>query len=107
MKLTDLLMNLDYECMRGAIDREVDQVVYDSRKEAKDLSENSLFICIEGAVFDGHSFAADMVGKGVKVLVVSKSVEMPEDADVTIIKVENTRYAMAFISAAYFGHLIW
>ena len=27
-----------------------------------------------------------------------------EDADVTIIKVEDTRYAMAFISAAYFGH---
>ncbi len=104
MKLTDLLMNLEYECIRGAIDREVDQVVYDSRKEAKDISENSLFICIEGAVFDGHNFAADMVEKGVKVLIVSKAVEVSADADVTIIKVKNTRYAMAFISAAYFGH---
>lgn len=104
MKLTDLLANLKYECVRGTMDREVDQVVYDSRKEAEDISRNSLFICIEGAVFDGHHFAADMVEKGVKVLVVSKAVEMAADADVTVIKVENTRYAMAFISAAYFGH---
>lgn len=104
MKLTDLLKSLEYECVRGTVDREVDQVIYDSRKEAKDISDNSLFICIEGAVFDGHHFGADMVEKGVKVLVVSKTVEVPADADVTIIKVENTRYAMAFISAAYFDH---
>ena len=33
-----------------------------------------------------------------------KDVELPKEADVTVIKVENTRYAMAFISAAWFGH---
>ena len=35
---------------------------------------------------------------------VQKDVELPADADVTVIQVEDTRYAMAFISAAYFGH---
>ncbi len=104
MKLTDLLKGLEYECVKGTLDVEVEQVINDSRKEAKDILEGSLFICISGAVFDGHDYAAEMVQKGVKVLVVSKDVEVPTEADVTIIKVENTRYAMAFITAAFFGN---
>ncbi len=51
---------------------------------------------------DGHKFIPDVVGKGAKTLIVEEAVEAPED--VTVIKVEDTRYAMAFISAAYFGH---
>lgn len=100
MKLCDLLNHLDYECIQGTVDTEVTGVVYDSRK----VTDNCLFICIEGANFDGHGFASDVVSKGAKVLVVSKSVTGLEEKDVTVIKVDNTRYAMAFISAAYFGH---
>ncbi|MBR5248485.1 MAG: UDP-N-acetylmuramoyl-L-alanyl-D-glutamate--2,6-diaminopimelate ligase, partial [Lachnospiraceae bacterium] len=37
-------------------------------------------------------------------LVVSQEPEGVIDKDVTVIKVEDTRYAMAFISAAWFGH---
>ncbi len=100
MKLTDLLNRIDYECIQGSTDREVTNVVYDSRK----ISEGCLFICIEGANFDGHEFAKEVVAEGAKVLVVSKEVEGVADRDVTLIRVENTRYAMAFISAAYFGN---
>jgi len=100
LKLTDLLYNFSYECIKGSEDIDVTEIVYDSRK----VTEGCLFICIEGANFDGHEFAADVAGKGAKVLVVSKPVTGIDDKDVTVIKVENTRYAMAFISAAYFGH---
>lgn len=100
MKLTDLLYNLSYECVKGSMDVDVTEVVYDSRK----VTEGCLFICIEGANFDGHEFAADVAQKGAGVLIVSKPVADIADKDVTVIKVENTRYAMAFISAAYFGH---
>ena len=100
MKLTNLLDRLDYQCIRGSTDTDVTGVIYDSRK----VTNGCLFICIEGANFDGHTFAADVVSAGAKVLVVSKDVEVPLDRDVTIIQVNNTRYAMAFISAAWFGH---
>ena len=99
--LQTLLEKLDYTCIRGSLDCQVASVEYDSRKENM---EGGLFICITGAVFDGHKYAADVVQKGAKVLVVSKEVELPEEADVTVILVENTRYAMAHISAAWFGH---
>ena len=105
MRLEELLQGFTYECIRStdrqkALDTEVTQVVYDSRK----VEEGCLFICIEGANFDGHDFAEDVVNRGAKVLVVSREVALPPQADATVIKVEDTRYAMAFISAAWFGH---
>lgn len=100
MRLEELLENLTYECVQGTMDKEVTEIVYDSRK----VCEGCLFLCIEGANFDGHEFAAEVVKKGAKVLVVSKEIEALEKEDVTVIRVENTRYAMAFISAAWFGH---
>ena len=99
-KCGELLKGLSYECTRGSIDKSIEEVVYDSRKITKDC----LFICICGYNVDGHSFAAQAVEKGAGALVVQKDVELPADADVTVIRVEDTLYAMAFISAAYFGH---
>lgn len=96
----DLLKGLSYECIRGSLDKNISEVVYDSRKITKDC----LFICICGYNMDGHSFAYEAAQKGASVLVVQKDVELPKESDVTVIRVENTRYAMAFISAAYFGH---
>jgi len=100
MYLKELLENLTYECVKGSLDREVSAVVYDSRK----VEKGCLFLCIEGAKFDGHEFVAQVVEQGAGVLVVSKDIVLPGEADVTVIKVENTRYAMAFLSAAWFGH---
>src|SRR5699024_10689206 len=37
-------------------------------------------------------------------LVVQKPVEVPKDSEVLILQVESTRYALAFLSAAWFGH---
>ena len=97
-KLTELLDKLEYEQVCGKTEREITAVVYDSRK----VIPGCLFICINGANFDGHDFAAQVAAQGAGVLVVQKDVELPADA--TVIKVADTRYAMAFISAAWFGH---
>lgn len=99
MRLTDLLEKIEYTVVQGSTECDVSQVVYDSRK----VTEGCLFICIEGAKFDGHDFAVEMAKKAGAILV-SKDVEALTDCDVTVIKVENTRYAMSFIAAAYFGH---
>lgn len=96
----ELLQGLSYECVAGSTERMVSEVVYDSRK----ISRDCLFICICGYNVDGHSFAREAVEKGAAVLVVQKDVTLPEDGNVTVIRVEDTRYAMAFIAAAYFGH---
>ncbi|MBO5474789.1 MAG: UDP-N-acetylmuramoyl-L-alanyl-D-glutamate--2,6-diaminopimelate ligase [Lachnospiraceae bacterium] len=98
--LQELLSKVEYECIRGGMDREVTDIVYDSRK----VTEGSMFVCIPGAVTDGHSYAGKAAEAGAGVLLVEKEVDLPEDADVTVIRVPDTHYAMAFVSAAYFGY---
>lgn len=98
MKLVELLNGLQYECLQGSVDVEIKNVINDSRK----AGEGDLFLCIPGAVVDGHKFAQDVTKKGAAALVVEKEVDVPEQ--VTVIKVENARYAMALISAAYFEY---
>ncbi len=96
--LKQLLERLEYECVQGSLDKEITDLVYDSRKAATD----SLFVCVKGTTADGHGFAADVVQKGATVLVVSEDVNVPET--VTVIKVADTRYALALLSAAWFDY---
>ncbi len=99
-KLSQLLEKIEYKCVAGSPDVSIDEVVYDSRK----VSEGCLFICITGANADGHEFAASAVKKGARALVVEKDIPIGDMKDVTVIRVENTRYTLAFVSAAWFGH---
>ena len=98
MRIGDWLTRLSYELAQGTLDARVEEVVYDSRK----AREDSVFVCIKGSVRDSHDFIEDVLEKGCKVLVVEKNVEVP--ADVTVIKVENGRLALAELSAARFGY---
>jgi UDP-N-acetylmuramoyl-L-alanyl-D-glutamate--2,6-diaminopimelate ligase len=98
--LKELLAKIEYECIRGTLEKDVTDVIYDSRK----VIPGSLFVCITGAVADGHGYAKSAVEAGAGVLLIEKEVELPEEADVTVIKVADTHYAMAFVSAAFFGY---
>lgn len=107
MKLEKLLEELKYDITAGnskeilnAADIEIKNVVNDNRK----IEEGSLFICIKGANFDGHSCASQAAEAGAAAIVVEHEVDLPEDCKMPVIRVESTRYAMAFISAAYFDH---
>ena len=98
MRLDKLLERLEYEVLQGTDQTEVTTLINDSRKAEK----GSVFVCISGAVSDGHSYAADVAAKGAAALVVEHNVDVPED--VTVILVKDTRYALALMSAAYFGY---
>ena len=98
--IKELLNRLEYSCICGAVDREITQVIYDSRK----IVEGCLFICIKGANFNGHDYAAEACEKKAACIVVCEDVTVPADCSTTVIRVEDTRYAMAFISAEWFGN---
>ena len=100
MQLKKLLERLDYEVLQGSDVIEIAELEIDSRKT--DIKLGSVFVCISGAVFDGHNYVEDMAAKGVTAVIVEKEVVAPEG--VTVIKVKDTRYALAMASAAYFGY---
>lgn len=96
MKLMDLLSNLSYTVLKGNTDIEISDIIYDSRKAVK----GTAFVCLKGFNVDGHKFANDAIEKGVSALIVSDDIDT--DADVTIIKVDNTRAALAQMSTSLF-----
>ena len=109
-RLSDLLSKLDYTCIQGSTDIDISAVVYDSRK----VTPGCMFICIVGANSDGHDYIPDVIEKGAACVVVSRDLSdlHPDGSDepysipdtVTVIRVDDTRYAMAFISAAWFDN---
>ncbi|MDO4870441.1 MAG: UDP-N-acetylmuramoyl-L-alanyl-D-glutamate--2,6-diaminopimelate ligase [Bacillota bacterium] len=104
MKLSNLLANIEFELIReGAkgLDTEVEEIILDSRK----AEPGCLFVCIKGAVADGHRFAPDVADKGAAVIVVQDAEAAGDIGEgPVIVKVTDSRYALACISAAWFGH---
>lgn len=96
MKLKDILSSLSYTLIKGSTDTDISDIIYDSRKVVK----GTAFVCLKGFNTDGHKYAQDAIEKGASALIVSDDVET--DSDITIIKVENTRAALAVMSTEFF-----
>ena len=98
MKVKNLLCNIEYKLLQGSVDTEIKKVEYDSRK----VSENDAFLCITGFKTDGHKYALNAVKSGASVIFCEKEIE-GIDENVTVIKFENTRKALAHIAAEFYG----
>lgn len=99
MKLSDLLTGFSYIIKNASEDIEVTELVFDSRKQ---IVPGAVFVCISGAVHDGHAYAAAAVEAGAAAIIAEREVEVAEG--VCLVVCENTREALACMSAAYFGH---
>ena len=101
MKLSKICEKIKYECLQGSMEAEVRDIIYDSRKIAKE----TMFVCMVGAVTDGHKYIPDAVEKGASVIVVERDEEAAQIPDtITVLKVESARYALALMSAALFDY---
>jgi len=87
------------ELFRGkwnTTDTEITGITIDSRSVVK----GNVFICINGLVSDGHDYAEKAVENGASVIVSER--ELP--VNVPCIVYEDTRLAMAEISAKFYGY---
>lgn len=98
MKIKELLRDVDYQLLQGDVEHEITTLVYDSRK----AEEGCAFVCITGAVSDGHKYVPDVVKKNPALIIVERPVEAP--ADICVVQTDNNRKALALASAEYFGH---
>ncbi len=79
----------------GIDDREINSVTDNTEK----LAAGDIFVCIEGAKFDGHSAAADMLKKGASLIVAEKDTGCSPQ-----ILVSDTRKYYAKLASAYYGY---
>lgn len=100
MYLDHLLELLPYTCLQGEVHIPVSELVYDTRNIS--CTEGFAFICISGAVSDGHNYTNEAVKNGAVAIIAEKDIFCPPD--ITVIRVENTRHALALMSAAFFDY---
>lgn len=97
MLLSQLVQNIAFTGVLPA-DAEITDIVYDSRK----AFPGALFVALTGAQADGHAYAAKAYENGARAFLAERPLALPADAAVLV--TENTRAALAVISAAFFGH---
>ena len=98
MKLKNLVQDISYQILQGSVDKEITELVYDSRK----LTKNCVFVCICGTKRDSHDFVEEAVEKGAAAIVAEREVSVPDG--VTLLLTKDTRVALANLAAAYFGY---
>lgn len=97
MRLIGNAEDLDIKILSGKLDDDFSDLIFNSKKIVKDC----LFVCIKGAKFDTHDIIDDIVKAGAKAVVVERDIKRD---DICVIKVDNTRAALARLSASYFSH---
>lgn len=117
MKLEKLLKGLEYEIICGDLDTEVTAITNSS----KEITDGCLYFAITGAKVDGATFIPDVIRGGASVIITEKNEkklsnilendmllngEFEEIAEnrVTIIGVDNARFAMGMISSNYYNN---
>ena len=101
MKLSKICEEIEYTLLQGSFETEVRDIIYDSRK----IAPETMFVCMVGAVTDGHKYIPDAVEKGASVIVLEREEEaaqIPEN--ITVLKVASARLALALMSAALFDY---
>lgn len=93
MKLCDLIEN---NAVTAIGDTEISSVTDDTRK----VTEGSLFVCVKGGSFDGHTAAKEMLEKGAAAVVCERDLGLGERQIIT----ENSRKLYGQICSAWFGH---
>lgn len=93
MKLSQILNGIDV--LNNFNDIEIEDVTQDSRM----VKEGSLFVCVKGNTFDGHSVAGEMVAKGAPAVVCEKDLGLKNQ-----VIVKNTRAVFSRICANYYGN---
>lgn len=109
MTLNDLLLEVDYICLQGSLDKFIVDLIYDSRKSIPDTA----FICIIGEESDAHDYIKQVIDNGCNVLIIEKYMEelkketvdiIKSNPDITIIKTKDNRSALSYMSQALYRY---
>lgn len=107
MKISNIIEKINASVISGNCDADITGLTSDSRK----VTAGGAFVCIMGAVSNGHTYIQDVIGRGAGLIVVSSKYDymqhfsdakIPEN--VTVVETDDTRLAYALMSAAWFGY---
>ena len=99
MNLTELLNRIPTLETHGNTNRDVSEIVFDSRK----AGQNSLYVALKGTISDGHLFIDSAIEKGSTTIIVE---EIPQNLDekITYIKVKDSSKTLGQLASNFYGN---
>lgn len=97
MLLQYLLEEIETKKIEGKTDIEIGKIEYDSKK----ISKLDLFVAIDGFKENGEEYIDEAIKRGAVSVIVDSKCKY-KNADITVIKVENTRIVLAQIASKYY-----
>ena len=102
--LSELLREGEAQLVSGDGDGAVSSVEYNSGR----VTDNALFVAIEGFQSDGHAYIRDAVDRGASAVVLSRrrisEFSDLSDRGITLIGCENSRSALSRLSSSFYRH---
>jgi UDP-N-acetylmuramoyl-L-alanyl-D-glutamate--2,6-diaminopimelate ligase len=98
-KLSEIINDVKIVEHFNYTDCDVDEIVFDSRKAI----EGTVFVAMRGTVVDGHRFIPQVIESGCK-CVVCEDVPGEYPDDVTILKVEDSSFALGQMASAFYDN---
>lgn len=98
MLLTSIMQGIQFNKMQGDLNKQISAIAYDSRE----VVPGSLFVAISGYTVDGHNFIKHAIERGAVAVILEE--EKSVDKDITLLKVSDSRNALACISANFYKH---
>lgn len=95
MQLSQLIYDFPIRYSLTGEDRSDDTVSHITN-DSRLVKRDSVFVCIRGAISDGHYYAGSAYGKGCRIFVANHPLDLPSDA--MVILTENTRAALVTLS---------
>ena len=99
MKISELLFFGEYTAEQDVADLFVTRPISDPEA----LHEGCLFICLRGLRFDTHTLLKRVEAGGAAAVIVEKSVTVPDDVKLPILRVSSTRAALALVYSRFHG----
>ncbi len=97
MKLTELLEGVKVKQIIGSEHLNITGIAFSSL----DVKPGNIFVCITGFKTDGHKYAADAISRGAIAVMAERDLS---ELGVTCVLCDNTRLALAFAAANFYGH---
>lgn len=108
MRLKALFEGTEHVLLCGTLDKDVNALIYHSDK----AQAGAAFFALRGEKSDGHDYIGELIQEGVEVFVTeeyndewmkARGKADGRCADITVVKVKNTRKALALASRNFFG----
>jgi UDP-N-acetylmuramoyl-L-alanyl-D-glutamate--2,6-diaminopimelate ligase len=99
MQLQDLLYRVSIQSLSGKPDQAVNALTFDSRE----VKPGTMFFAIKGTAADGHTYIAQTITQGAKVIVCQDLPTTLAD-EVTYVQVEDTGVALGIVASNFYGN---